>query len=213
MIEAEIPFIDDVNELCQLIEHFVRHFVTKLHESAQKELEIISGKDYDSKLVDFIKQPFINLPYPEAAKMILESGKTFSVDFESGDDLTKEHELFLVEQLKAPIFLTYHPANLKPFYMKRTDDCLSCLSVDLLLPNVAEVCGGSIRENCLQKLQCRLTAEQVSDLEWYVDLRRVGSFPHGGYGIGFDRLLQYSTGVRNIRDVVAFPRMMGSCKC
>ena len=161
------------------------------------------------KLNNVLNSDFGRLTYTEAIDILLKSGKKFDYPVEWGIDLQSEHERYLAEEyFKKPVFLTDYPKDIKAFYMKLNPDGKTVRAMDLLAPGIGEIIGGSQREDSLEILENRITelGMKPEDYEFYLDLRRFGSFPHSGYGLGFERIIMYITGMTNIRDVIPFPR-------
>jgi asparaginyl-tRNA synthetase len=155
------------------------------------------------------------MSYSEAIEQLQRSGRDFTFPVEWGRDLQAEHERFLTEQVvNGPLFVTDYPAELKAFYMRLNDDGRTVAAMDLLVPRVGEIIGGSQREERLEVLKRRMRACGVESeaLSWYLDTRRWGSCPHAGFGLGFERFLMYVTGMENIRDVIPFPRTPGNAR-
>ena len=165
-----------------------------------------------------MNKSFSQISYTDAIKELERSGQNHKFEFpvKWGKDLQTEHERFLAEVLfKGPVFVTDYPADLKPFYMKKNDDGITVSCCDLLVPGIGEIVGGGLREDSYDKLKSSLEnkfKDTCTSLQWYLDLRRFGSVPHGGFGLGFDRFLQYISGTNNIRDIVMIPRYAGSIK-
>ena len=152
---------------------------------------------------------FARITYTEAIEILQKSGKTFEYPVKWGVDMQSEHERYLAEEhFKKPVFVTDYPKEIKSFYMKLNEDGKTVRAMDLLAPGIGEIIGGSQREDNLEKLEERMRAIglKVEDYTFYTDLRRYGSFPHAGYGLGFERMMMYLTGMQNIRDVIPFPR-------
>ena len=153
--------------------------------------------------------------YTDAVKLLQDSGAKFEFEVEWGKDLQSEHERYLTEEIfkGMPVAVTDYPKDIKSFYMKLNDDSMTVAAMDLLVPGVGELIGGSQREDDYEKLKARIVDCGLSAEEywWYLDLRRFGSVPHSGFGLGFERLVQFATGMENIRDVIPFPRYPGHC--
>ncbi len=160
-----------------------------------------------------LKQEFARLSYTEAIEILKKSNKSFEFKVDYGIDLQSEHERFLAEEyFKKPVFLTDYPKTIKPFYMRMNDDEKTVAAVDLLVPRIGELIGGSQREDRLDRLEKRMAEMNLpkDPYWWYLDSRKFGSVPHAGFGLGFERFLMMITGVTNIRDVVPFPRTPGN---
>ena len=164
-----------------------------------------------------LEKPFVRLPYTQAVEILeaaISGGKTFEYPVSWGGDLKSEHERYLCEvHFKAPTIVYDYPEELKAFYMYLNEDKKTVRAMDCLMPGIGEVIGGSQREDRLDVLESRLKAKGIdpTHLDWYLDLRRFGGVPHSGFGLGFERLLMWITGMENIRDVIPFPRVPGSC--
>ena len=214
MIEPEMAFYD-IKDNMDLAEDFIKHLVSYALEHCMDDIQFLSDR-YDPELVERLKSvvstEFVRLEYTEGIK-ILEEAKKNGVEFEYpvfwGADLQSEHERYLVEKhFGKPVILTGYPKDIKAFYMKQNPDGKTVRAMDVLFPKIGEIIGGSEREADLGKLEARITELGMSrqNLEWYIDTRRFGSCPHSGFGLGFERLLLFITGMQNIRDVIPFPR-------
>ena len=162
-----------------------------------------------------IERPFVRVPYTEAIDLLKASGKAFEFPIDYGQNLQSEHERFLTEEhFKSPVTVFNYPRELKPFYMRLNDDAKTVAAMDVLVPGIGEVIGGAQREERLDQLHENLKLHQLKpeDYWWYLDLRRFGTTPHAGFGLGFERLLMFLTGVPNIRDVIPFARTPGSAE-
>ncbi len=214
MLEPEMAFFDLEDNL-DLIEKFVKYTAAYLMEKCSDDIAFFS-KFFEKSLPDryksLLENDFGRITYTEAIEIIQSAKKEFDTIPEWGDDLATEHERFLAEEhFGKPVFVTDYPASMKPFYMYVNDDEKTVRACDLLAPGVGELVGGSQREHRLPILKKR-AIEQGLDMEtyrWYMELRRWGTAPHAGFGLGFERLLMYLTGMDNIRDVVPFPRTFG----
>jgi asparaginyl-tRNA synthetase len=215
MIEPEAAFIDLTQDL-GLAEDLVKSVVNFVLENCLSDLELFEHFVEPGLLarLDILKSTnYIRLPYVEAINILKNSGVTFEHTPEYGSDLQTEHERFLAEtHFKGPVFVTDYPKNIKPFYMRLSDDGQTVAAMDLLVPKVGELIGGSQREERLDKLLERMSELKLNpDMYWwYIDIRRWGGTPHAGFGMGFERLLMLLTGVSNIRDVIPFPRTPGA---
>ena len=168
------------------------------------------------KLSQLTTQEFKRLTYTEAISALEQAGRNFVYPVQWGMDLQAEHERYLCEELmQGPLFITNYPATLKPFYMRLDEDEKTVAAMDLLVPGIGELIGGSQREERLDLLQARMQAAglDLGQYGWYLDLRRYGSVPHAGFGLGFERLVQFCTGMQNIREVIPFPRSPGQAPC
>jgi asparaginyl-tRNA synthetase len=215
MIEPEIAFMNK-DELMDLEEDFIKYCVRWALENCQDDLEFLN-KMIDKTLIEtlqsVIKEDFVRLPYTEGIK-ILEQAVKEGHKFENpvtgwGMDLNSEHERFLVEHhFKRPVIMTDYPSEIKAFYMKKNPDGKTMQGTDVLFPRIGEIIGGSVREENYQKLLDEIEHRHMkeSTYEWYLDTRKYGSCPHAGFGLGFERLILFITGMQNIRDVIPFPR-------
>ncbi len=217
MIEPEVAFADlAVN--CQLAEDFFRYMVEYALENCQEDLAFFNqfvDKGLIDKLEHVIKTPFQTMTYTDAIQRLQNSGQKFEFPVEWGCDLQSEHERYLTEKVVGgPLFVTDYPAGIKAFYMRRNDDGKTVAAMDLLVPKVGEIIGGSQREERLDVLQHKMREFDIlpESLDWYLDTRRWGSCPHAGFGLGFERFLMYITGMENVRDVIPFPRTPGSAR-
>ena len=162
-----------------------------------------------------VKSDFAKFSYTDAVKRIKECGEKFEYAPEWGIDLQTEHERYLSEKIfNGPVFITDYPKDIKAFYMKLNEDGKTVRAMDMLVPGIGELIGGSQREDDLAKLEKRMQEMDLNteDYSWYLDLRRYGSVPHSGFGVGFERLVMYITGMENIRDVIPFPRTPKNCE-
>ena len=211
MIEPEMAFYD-VNDLMDLEEDFIKYLVRYALDNCQDDLEFLN-KMIDPELIDRLKSvistKFVRLTYTEGIDILLKSGQQFEFPVSWGVDLQSEHERYLVEKhFKKPVIMTDYPKDIKAFYMKQNDDGKTVRGTDVLFPKIGEIIGGSERESSLEKLQQRIDELKMdtTNLWWYMDTRRFGTCPHSGFGLGFERLLLFVTGMANIRDVIPFPR-------
>lgn len=214
MIEPEMAFYD-INDNMDLAEDFIKHLVKCALECCYDDVKFLNDR-YDGELLErlqgVISTDFVRLEYTDGIK-ILEQAVRDGVQFEYpvywGVDLQSEHERYLVEKhFKKPVILTGYPKDIKAFYMKQNPDGRTVRAMDVLFPKIGEIIGGSEREADLGKLETRINelGMKRTNLEWYIDTRRFGSCPHSGFGLGFERLLLFVTGMSNIRDVIPFPR-------
>ncbi|WP_321389389.1 asparagine--tRNA ligase [uncultured Desulfuromusa sp.] len=214
MIEPEIAFAD-LRDNCQLGEDFLRYLVVYALENCQEDLHFFDQrieKGLIDKLESLAKAQFHTMTYTEAVEQLQKADQSFEFPVTWGHDLQSEHERYLTEKVfSAPVFVTDYPKQIKAFYMRMNDDEKTVAAMDLLVPRVGEIIGGSQREERLDVLQTRMTAQGIAsgDMDWYLDIRRWGTCPHAGFGLGFERLLMYLTGMENIRDVIPFPRTPG----
>ncbi len=217
MIEPEIAFAD-LHDNCQLGEDFLRYMVIYALENCQEDLEFFNQrveKGLIGKLESLAKAEFITITYTEAVDLLQKSGQSFEFPVEWGHDLQSEHERYLTEKIfNGPVFVIDYPKQIKAFYMRMNDDGKTVAAMDLLVPRVGEIIGGSQREERFEMLKSRMELQGIAaaDMEWYLDIRRWGSCPHAGFGLGFERLLMYLTGMENIRDVIPFPRTPGHAR-
>ena len=215
MIEPEMAFCDLDRDM-DTAEAMVKYLVCDVLESCSEDLAFF-GKFVDKGLIErleFVRdRPFERVSYTEAVEILTASGQEFEYPAEYGHNLQSEHERYLTEtHFKSPITVYNYPADIKPFYMRKNDDGKTVAAMDVLVPGIGEIVGGSQREERLDVLQANLEEHDLSkeEYDWYIDLRRFGTVPHAGFGLGFERLLMFVTGVHNIRDVIPFPRTPGS---
>ncbi len=215
MIEPEMAFCD-LNEMNVLIEDFIKYLFQFALEEAEEEMKFFNDKideDRIEVLKSIIQSDFAHVSYTEAIDILKESGENFEFPVEWGADLQSEHERYLTEQhFKRPVMVTDYPKKIKAFYMRINEDEKTVRAVDCLVPEVGEIIGGSQREERLEVLERRMQEENM-DLEkydWFLDIRRYGTVPHSGFGLGFERILMYLSGMGNIRDVIPFPRTPGN---
>jgi asparaginyl-tRNA synthetase len=211
MIEPEMAFYD-INDDMDLAEDFLKYLITYALENCQDDLEFLC-KMYDAELVDRLKfvteNKFKRLTYTEAIDILIKADQPFEFPVKWGIDLQAEHERYLVEKhFKKPVILTGYPKDIKAFYMKMNEDGKTVRAMDVLFPKIGEIIGGSQREEDFDKLSKRIDEMKlpVKDLWWYMDTRKFGTAPHSGFGLGFERLVLFVTGMTNIRDVIPFPR-------
>ena len=195
-----------------LAEDFIKYLVQYALDNCMDDLEFLN-KMYDKELIErlqaVIATDFVRTTYTEAVDILLASGQKFEYKVEWGIDLQSEHERYLVEKhFNKPVILTDYPKKIKAFYMKQNDDGKTVRAMDILFPKIGEIIGGSQREDDLDKLTSWAAEMGVpeKDIWWYLDTRRFGTAPHSGYGLGFERLVLFVTGMSNIRDVIPFPR-------
>ena len=214
MVEPEMAFYD-IKDNMDLAEDFIKHLVKYALENCKDDIKFLNDKvdnELISRLESVISTDFVRLPYTEGIKILEEAianGTQFEYPVSWGTDLQSEHERYLVEKhFCKPVILTDYPKDIKAFYMKQNEDGKTVRAMDVLFPKIGEIIGGSEREASLEKLDARINELGMSrkGLEWYVDTRRFGSCPHSGFGLGFERLLLFVTGMSNIRDVIPFPR-------
>lgn len=211
MIEPEMAFYE-IEDNMVLAEDFIKYLVRYALENCMDDLKFLNDM-FDNELIgrleSVVKTEFVRLTYTEGIKILEQSGAKFEFPVSWGVDLQSEHERYLVEKhFKRPVIMTDYPKDIKAFYMKQNDDGKTVRGMDVLFPKIGEIIGGSEREASLEKLEARINELGMSHstLEWYLDTRRFGSAPHSGFGLGFERLLLFVTGMSNIRDVIPFPR-------
>ncbi|MDE6384302.1 MAG: asparagine--tRNA ligase [Paramuribaculum sp.] len=211
MIEPEMAFYD-ITDNMDLAEDFIKYCVNYALDHCRDDIDFLSQM-YDKDLVDRLKfvveHDFVRLTYTEGVEILRNSGKKFEFPVDWGTDLQSEHERYLVEEhFKRPVILTDYPKEIKAFYMKQNDDGRTVRAMDVLFPQIGEIIGGSEREADYDKLLTRIEELGIpmKDMWWYLDTRRYGSVPHAGFGLGFERLVLFVTGMTNIRDVIPFPR-------
>ena len=211
MIEPEIAFAD-LQDNMDLAEAMVKYIITYVRKHAPEEMAFFNSfidKGLLERLDNIVNSDFGRVTYTEAVDLLLKSGKEFQYPVEWGIDLQTEHERYLTEEIfKKPIFVTDYPKDIKAFYMRLNDDNKTVAACDLLVPGVGEIIGGSQREERLDVLKARMDELGLDEKDywWYLDLRKYGGVKHAGYGLGFERMIMYLTGMGNIRDVLPFPR-------
>ena len=214
MIEPEVAFIQK-KELMDLEEDFIKYCVRWALEHCMDDLEFLNqfvDKGLIERLRSVIDTEFVRLTYTEGVNILqeaIENGKKFEFPCTWGDDLASEHERYLVEEhFGKPVIMTDYPKEIKAFYMKINEDNKTVQGTDVLFPQIGEIIGGSVREESLDKLNAEIERRSIpmKDMYWYLDTRRFGSAPHAGFGLGFERLMLFVTGMQNIRDVIPFPR-------
>ena len=217
MIEPEMAFCDLAGDM-ELAEDFLKHVFRAVLRDCPDDMEFFNQR-IDPTLLEtlahIVDSPFEHVPYGEAISVLEKSGRDFEFPVKWGAALQAEHERYLCEEhVGRPVIVTDYPSAIKPFYMYVNDDGCTVRAMDVLVPKIGEICGGSQREHRLEVLDRRLAECGVSQDEywWYRDLRRYGSVPHSGFGMGFDRVVQFTTGMANIRDVIPFPRTPGSAE-
>jgi asparaginyl-tRNA synthetase len=214
MIEPEVAF-NDINDNMDLAEEFIKYCVQWALDNCYDDVKFLNDmfdKGLIERLQGVLKESFVRLPYTEGIKILEEAvanGHKFEFPVYWGVDLASEHERFLVEEhFKRPVILTDYPKEIKAFYMKQNEDGKTVRAMDVLFPKIGEIIGGSEREADYDKLLTRIQELNIpmKDMWWYLDTRKYGSCPHSGFGLGFERLLLFVTGMANIRDVIPFPR-------
>ena len=215
MIEPEMAFCD-LKGYLDTAEDMVKYIIRTVMERCPDELSFFNSfvdKGLIDRLNNVVNNDFARITYTEAVEILKNSGAQFEYPVEWGVDLQTEHERYLTEQVyKKPVFVTDYPKDIKAFYMRLNDDGKTVAAADLLVPGVGEIIGGSQREERLEVLENRIKemGMKVEDYDWYLDLRKYGGVKHAGYGLGFERMVMYVTGMANIRDVLPFPRTTGS---
>ena len=215
MMEPEMAFADLEDDM-EIAEAMIKHVVRHVMERCPQELAFFN-QFFDNTLLErlqnLVSSDFGRVTYTEAIKLLEESGNKFEYPVSWGIDLQTEHERYLTEKIFGkPVFVTNYPREIKAFYMRLNDDGKTVAAMDMLVPGVGELIGGSQREERLDMLLAAMKnfGLEEKDYDWYLDLRRFGGAKHAGFGLGFERLVMYITGVSNIRDVEAFPRTTGS---
>lgn len=210
MLEPEMAFAN-LKDNMNLAESMIKHMITTVMETLPEEMEFFN-KFIDTGLLKRLEHvrtsEFERLTYTKAVQILEKCGQSFEFPVEWGIDLQSEHEQYLCERLGRPVIVTDYPASFKAFYMRMNDDQKTVAAMDILVPGIGEIIGGSQREERLDVLDARMKSVDIepSDLWWYRDLRRFGGVEHAGFGLGFERLIQYLSGMGNIRDVIPFPR-------
>lgn len=216
MIEPEIAFADLGDDM-RMAEAMIKYIINYVLDNAPEEMEFLNSfvdKGLKDRLLHVVQSDFAHITYTEAVDLLLESKAAFDYPVKWGNDLQTEHERYLTEQIfNKPVFVTDYPKEIKAFYMRLNDDDKTVAAMDLLVPGVGEIIGGSQREERYEVLKQKMEEFHISEKElwWYLDLRKYGGVKHAGFGLGFERILMYITGVSNIRDVLPFPRTVKSC--
>ena len=214
MIEPEVAFIQK-DELMDLEEDFIKYCVQWALDHCKDDLEFLNqfvDKGLIARLESVVKTDFVRLTYTQGIEILQEAiknGKKFEFPCTWGDDLASEHERYLVEEhFNKPVIMSDYPKDIKAFYMKINEDDKTVQGTDVLFPQIGEIIGGSVREESLDKLNAEIERRDIpmKDMWWYLDTRRFGAAPHAGFGLGFERLMLFVTGMQNIRDVIPFPR-------
>ena len=215
MIEPEIAFAD-IKENMDIAEEFIKYCINYALENCKDDILFLQehfDKDLVNRLKFVVENDFVRLPYSEGIKILEESVKKFEFPVYWGVDLASEHERYLVEEhFKRPVILTDYPKEIKAFYMKLNDDGKTVRAMDVLFPKIGEIIGGSEREESYEKLSKRIEEQGLDGMDWYLDTRKFGTVPHSGFGLGFERLVLFVTGMQNIRDVIPFPRYPKNCE-
>ena len=215
MIEPEIAFAD-LQDLSDLAEDFLKSVFATVLERCADDMQFFVDRvepEAVNRLQKLVTSPFVRMDYAEAIRILQHSGNSFEYKPEWGLDLQTEHERYLTEQhCQAPVIVMNYPDEIKAFYMRLNDDGRTVAAMDVLAPGIGEIIGGSQREERLEVLKSRMDTEQLEsgNYDWFLDLRRDGTVPHAGFGLGFERLLNYITGLTNIRDVIPYPRTPGN---
>lgn len=217
MIEPEMAFCD-LNGNMDLAEEIVKYLILDVRKHCPEEMELFAkfvDKELLARLDFVIDRPFQRIPYSDAVELLKKSGEKFEFPIDYGLNLQSEHERWLTEKhFKCPVTVFNYPKEIKPFYMRLNDDAKTVTAMDLLVPGIGEIVGGSQREERLEVLEQNMRRHKMDpgDYKWYLDLRRYGTVPHSGFGLGFERMLMFITGVSNIRDVIPFARTPGSAE-
>jgi asparaginyl-tRNA synthetase len=217
MIEPELAFAD-LSDVLSLAEDFVRTVANGTMDALPDDFDFFDQrieKGIVAQIRDIVNKPFARITYTEAQEILAASGRSFQFPIGWGSSMQAEHERFLAEEhFKGPVFVTDYPVEQKAFYMRLNDDGRTVAASDLLVPRIGEIIGGSQREERLDVIRDQMARRGMGEapLWWYLDLRRFGSTPHGGFGLGFERMLMWITGMQNIRDVLPFPRTPGSAE-
>jgi asparaginyl-tRNA synthetase len=217
MIEPEMAFCNLEGDM-DLAEDFIQFLVKDVLENNEGDLEVFAkfvDKGLRQRLEGLVGGGFERMSYTEAVEQLIVSGKKFDYPVQWGANLQSEHERYLCEEVvKGPLTVYNYPKSIKPFYMRANDDGKTVTAMDVLVPGVGEIIGGSQREERYDLLKAEMEANDLSlkNYEWYLDLRKYGTVPHAGFGAGFERLLMYVTGMQNIRDVIPFARTPGNCE-
>lgn len=215
MIEPEVAFCD-LDGIMDIEEECLKFIVSYVLDKCPDEIEFLDKfveKGLKNKLEKLVQSEFVRVTHEEVIRILKEASIDFEFTPEYGEDIAKEHEKYITEYFGCPVFIKDWPRDIKAFYMKQNDDGKTVRAVDLEVPGVGELIGGSEREVDYDKLVNRMNelGMNIEELDWYVNLRKFGTVPHSGFGIGFERLLIYLTGVDNIRDVIPYPRTPKSC--
>ncbi len=223
MIEPEMAFYE-LSENMDLAESFLRRIFSDALTRCAEDMQFFSDRPWDKDsgiepigdvLQRIVDSPFRRVPYTEAIRILQSSGQAFEFPISWGSDLQSEHERWLTEQhFQSPVILYDYPRTIKPFYMYCNDDGQTVRGMDVLVPQIGEIIGGSQREHRLDVLRQRMAEQQLNEADywWYLDLRRFGTVPHSGFGLGLERVVQFVTGMSNIRDVIPFPRYPGNAE-
>ena len=217
MMEPEICFAD-LDDVCNLAEDMVRYIIKDVMENCEEEIKFFNSfvdKNLIDRLTKVANKSFKKLTYTEAVEILQKSGEKFEYPVEWGMDLQTEHEKYLSEKVvDGPVFVTDYPKEIKAFYMRLNDDNKTVAATDLLVPGIGELIGGSQREERYELLDKKMEelGFNKEEYKWYLDLRKYGGVKHGGFGLGFERMVMYMTGVDNVRDVALYPRTVNNCE-
>lgn len=214
MIEPEMAFYE-IQDNMDLAEEFIKYCIAYALDNCKDDIQFLNDH-FDKGLIErlnfVLSNDFVRLSYTDGVKILEESGQKFEFPVYWGVDLASEHERYLVEKhFKRPVILTDYPKEIKAFYMKMNEDGKTVRAMDVLFPQIGEIIGGSQREESYDKLRARMEELNMQDMPWYMDTRKFGSVPHSGFGLGFERLVLFVTGMQNIRDVIPFPRYPKNC--
>ncbi len=218
MLEPEMAFCDLQGNM-EIAEQMLKYLLNDAMTNCSEDMQLFDKfieKGLLQKLENIVKKEFAHITYTEAVENLIKAKVKFEYPVEWGRDLQSEHERYLSEDVfQCPITVTDYPASIKPFYMRVNDDNKTVAAMDILVPGIGEIVGGSQREERYEVLEARMIQAGINlvDYNWYMDLRRYGSVPHSGFGLGFERLVQFVTGMANIREAIAFPRSPGSAPC
>ena len=217
MVEPEAAFFD-LDDNMDLAERFLKRIFADVLDRCGEDMEFFNQR-IDNTVIRTLQQivasRFVRLPYTEAVEILVQSGQPFEFPVAWGQDLQAEHERYLTEKhFQCPVILFNYPRTIKPFYMRMNDDGRTVRAMDVLVPKVGEIIGGSQREERLDVLRQRMEEQGLAPESywWYLDLRRYGTVPHAGFGLGLERAIQFLTGMGNIRDVIPFPRTPGNAE-
>ncbi len=217
MLEPEMAFVT-LNDVMKNAESFVKYVTKAALNNCEDDMRFFDSfveKGLIERLEKSVESSYAHLSYTEAIEVLKQSNKKFEFPYSWGADLQSEHERYLSEEYcKKPVFIYDYPKEIKAFYMRENEDKKTVAAVDLLVPKIGELVGGSQREERYDILEEKIIKNNLNtdDYKWYLDLRKYGTIPHGGYGVGFERLIQYITGIENIRDVIPFPRFPGNAQ-